>query len=207
MPQASAYYRVDKPLLSHLQTSYTPQIVVAGNGIDQVQSNEVINHIEQQHDGDTIKVERGPEFNYANNLNQDEVIRELDEIIDSARLAPTEETKAIIRDLTAWAGQPPVQPIPRLPCPFIIPQRRPRKRGRGFVRACAPVLADCGVSEGLFLQLLEDYDRVNEASHWIEVFYIAGSVLSLVPNLAAQITSAVVQVVADRARELQKRHR
>lgn len=35
----------------------------------------------------------------------------------------------------------------RLPCPVIIPQRRPQNNSRGFVRAYAPVLYDCQHAE------------------------------------------------------------
>ena len=39
-----------------------------------------------------------------------------------------------------------------LPCPVIIPQRRPHKKSRGFVQAYAPVLADSGVTQDAFMQ-------------------------------------------------------
>jgi hypothetical protein len=41
----------------------------------------------------------------------------------------------------------------RLPCPVIIPQRRPRDKKRGFVRAYAPVLESCGIDQKTFLDL------------------------------------------------------
>lgn len=44
--------------------------------------------------------------------------------------------------------------ISRLPCPVIIPQRRPESRDRGFVRAYAPNLVDSGI----------DHEHSNEGS-------------------------------------------
>lgn len=77
----------------------------------------------------------------------------------------TEEEKvkqreALARELVATAGPVPAS-IQRLPCPVIIPQRRPRNKDRGFVRAYAPVLDDCGISQDVFLRFLEYLDAVN----------------------------------------------
>ena len=39
-----------------------------------------------------------------------------------------------------------------LPCPVIIPQRRPHKKSRGFVQAYAPVLANCQIDQDAFME-------------------------------------------------------
>jgi hypothetical protein len=69
----------------------------------------------------------------------------------------------MIRDLVQLAGPPP-QPVRRIPCPVIIPQRRPRQKERGFVRAYAPVLADCGISQDVFLMFLKDWYQASKVS-------------------------------------------
>jgi hypothetical protein len=69
----------------------------------------------------------------------------------------------MIRDLLRMAGPPP-QPIQRIPCPVIIPQRRPRNKDRGFVRAYAPVLGDCGVGQDVFLKFLKDWLAASQVS-------------------------------------------
>lgn len=46
-----------------------------------------------------------------------------------------------------------------------------------------------------------------QASPWIDVIFIAASVVGFVPEVAAQVVSTVVQVVAGTAREMQSRHR
>lgn len=61
-----------------------------------------------------------------------------------------------IRELVRMAGPPP-QPIQRLPCTVIIPQRRPRNKDRGFVRAYAPVMEGCGVGQDVFLKFQQDW--------------------------------------------------
>lgn len=75
--------------------------------------------------------------------------------------ADTQENKdkkaeLMIRELVKLAGPPPT-PARRIPCPVIIPQRRPRNKDRGFVRAYAPVLQECGVGQDLFLKFLKDW--------------------------------------------------
>lgn len=53
----------------------------------------------------------------------------------------------------------------RLPCPVIIPQRRPRTKSRGFVRAYAPVLADCGIDQATFLEFLETFHKASQVNN------------------------------------------
>ena len=60
-------------------------------------------------------------------------------------------------------------PLDRLPCPVIIPQRRPRDRSRGFARAYAPVLANCGVSQEMFLHFIKDFYEASKASNWLNI--------------------------------------
>ena len=50
----------------------------------------------------------------------------------------------------------------RLPCPVIIPQRRPRTRSRGFVRAYAPVLNDCSIDQNTFLEFLKTFHKASQ---------------------------------------------
>ena len=50
----------------------------------------------------------------------------------------------------------------QLPYPVILPQRRPRDKSRGFVRAYAPVLSDCGIDQATFLDFLSCFDQASE---------------------------------------------
>ena len=49
-----------------------------------------------------------------------------------------------------------------LPCSVIVPQRRPRDKTRGFIRAYAPVLSECGIDQTTFLQFLETMDKASK---------------------------------------------
>jgi hypothetical protein len=69
----------------------------------------------------------------------------------------------MIYALAEMAGPAPAQPQ-RLPCPVIIPQRRPGSKKRGFVRAYAPALADCGISQDVFLKFISDFHKTSHVS-------------------------------------------
>lgn len=110
----------------------------------------------------------------------DEAAWELDEMAERVMPPTYEESQAVavagesenvkakredewIRGLLQRAGPPP-QPARRIPCPVIIPQRRPGKKDRGFVRAYAPVLAECGIGQDVFLQFIKDFDKASKVS-------------------------------------------
>lgn len=60
---------------------------------------------------------------------------------------------------------PPYTPTEgRLPCPVIIPQRRPKDKSRGFVRAYAPVLSDCGIDQVTFLDFLKSFHKASQVN-------------------------------------------
>lgn len=58
---------------------------------------------------------------------------------------------------------PPTQakPLQPLPCPVILPQRRPKDKSRGFVRAYAPVLGECaGIDQKTFIDFLDEFQSL-----------------------------------------------
>ncbi|KAL1964782.1 hypothetical protein VTN77DRAFT_6649 [Rasamsonia byssochlamydoides] len=61
----------------------------------------------------------------------------------------------------------------RLPCPVVIPQRRPKDRARGFMRAYAPVLADVGIDQPTFLDFLDTFGKACRASPWLHTINLA----------------------------------
>ncbi|KAE8345613.1 hypothetical protein BDV24DRAFT_148186 [Aspergillus arachidicola] len=135
------------------------------------------------------------ESNYGDGFNQDKEAWELGDMAERPEDVKIQMREAMVRKLVSMAG-PPTHSSRRLPCPVIIPQRRLRKKDRGFVRAYAPVLADCGISQD-----------VNKASRWIEVIFVAGAIVGCIPSATATAIGFVIQVVAGTARELQPRHR
>jgi hypothetical protein len=107
----------------------------------------------------------------------------------------------------AYAASSPSQIRGNLPCPVILPQRRPRDKKRGFVRAYAPVLAECGIDQATFLDFLETFYRSTKEDKWLQVVNISAAIAGMAPNPIAMGVSIAVQVAVGVAMEVQRRHR
>ena len=72
------------------------------------------------------------------------------------------EAKDVDRVFNALAKQHPppgyTEFASKLDLPVILPQRRPKNKERGFVRAYAPVLQACGIDQAKFLAFLEGFE-------------------------------------------------
>ncbi|KAH8835945.1 hypothetical protein DL96DRAFT_99869 [Flagelloscypha sp. PMI_526] len=165
-----------------------------------------------------------PEF------DDDEAAWELDDMAEEVAPTPTEEfemedtsaehakasgspkghkishQEKSVLELAELAGCPPIIEE-RLPTPIIIPQRRPRSSGRGFVRAYAPILSASGIEEDVFLKFLKDWHKASRADPWIEAVFIASNIAGFAPDIIAMIVTTVVQTVSLAALDLQIRHR
>ena len=103
----------------------------------------------------------------------DEVDWDLDDAVSEQEGAEAEDketgktTMSVDRLVQIFLNQhpPPAELGPyELQCPVILPQRRPRDKSRGFVRAYAPVLADCGIDEVTFMQFLKAFHQASKVS-------------------------------------------
>lgn len=56
----------------------------------------------------------------------------------------------------------------RLPCPVIIPQRRPENKSRGWMLAYAPALNDCGIDQTTFLDSLGAFNKASKVGFAIK---------------------------------------
>ena len=92
-----------------------------------------------------------------------------------------------------------------LPYPVIIPQRRPGNKHRGFVRAYAPVLENCGIDQATFLDFLKAFHKGSQASKWLDVVNIAAVGAGFVPNGIAVGVSIAAQVTVHIAMEAQSK--
>lgn len=102
-----------------------------------------------------------PAYDYSPSLRG-----EMDHAEPESEEAKPDVHKLVQKFLTSHP--PPVHGTGQLPCPVIVPQRRPRTKSRGFVRAYAPVLADCGIDQDTFLEFLKTFHKasqVNKLSH------------------------------------------
>jgi hypothetical protein len=97
---------------------------------------------------------------------------------------PYQDAKLLADDFMRCYPPPPYcrdATTGNLPCPVIIPQRRPRDWKRGFMRAYAPVLGDCGISQDTFLHFLKTFDAVNKQLPLLQVINVAAFHIAAVP--------------------------
>ena len=109
---------------------------------------------------------------------------------------PEQSIDSIIDDFTRSHPPPPYfENASRLPCPVIIPQRRPGTRSRGFVRAYAPVLGTCGIDQATFMDFHEGFHRATHKQGWFHAVNIAIAI-SVLAETAAIAPSVIVHVTA-----------
>lgn len=73
--------------------------------------------------------------------------------------------------------------ITRLTLHVILPQKRPKDRSRGFIRAYAPVLESSAIDQQTFIDFLATFERATQASSWIQAVNLAGIAGFFVPTL------------------------
>ncbi|KAF9874291.1 hypothetical protein CkaCkLH20_08274 [Colletotrichum karsti] len=81
-----------------------------------------------------------------------------------------------------------------LPMPVILPQRRPESHHRGFVRAYAPVLEDCGIDQATWLEFLDGFEKSIKANPWFNVLN-AGVMVAHVAETAVSGFSPISMLV------------
>ncbi|PLB49764.1 hypothetical protein P170DRAFT_409355 [Aspergillus steynii IBT 23096] len=86
---------------------------------------------------------------------------------------------------------------PVLPYPVILPQRRPRDRKRGFIRAYAPVLDDFGIDQATFIDFLDTSNKACQASGWIGAINLASIGTMFMPSAIGMAVSVAIQIGTD----------
>lgn len=95
-----------------------------------------------------------------------------------------------------------------LPFPVIIPQRRPRKKARGFVRAYAPYLGECsGIDQETFLMFIENFDKASQASPVWGVIQLSAAIAGFAPSVIAMAVTTAAQIGARIGEEVEFRQR
>ena len=119
-----------------------------------------------------------------NNLTQLPPPYTPEEYVESAnRVLPPTLQRPSSPNMTAWG---------RLPRPVIIPQRRPENKERGFIRAYAPALLECGIDEATFLNFIDSLNEATKVSPPNEVN------LSLIGKPVIELPCTSKDTLADR---------
>lgn len=120
---------------------------------------------------------------------------------------PDQLANSFMRRHTAVSLAPPVAYKP-LANPVILPQRRPKNKTRGFVRAYAPALSDAaGIDQQMWLDFLEDFDKASKTSPIFDVINLACFAAGFAGGPIATGVTIAVQVANNTAKEVQGRYR
>ena len=120
----------------------------------------------------------------------------------------------IIANFIARHPPPPYPGKPaQLPCPVIIPQRRPETKSRGFVRAYAPALQDCGIDEQTFMDFHEGFHKATNKQGWFHASNIAVALsvltftVSVAPSVIVHTTALMVHTSIEAGRRMHISHK
>ncbi|KAJ5912298.1 hypothetical protein N7504_001181 [Penicillium tannophilum] len=89
------------------------------------------------------------------------------------------------------------KPQPRLSAPVVLPQRRPKTRDRGFIRAYAPALADCGIDQTMFIDFLNTAEKACQAAQWLQAINLASIGTIWLPSVTGIAVSIAIQIATD----------
>lgn len=95
----------------------------------------------------------------------------------------------------------------KLPLPVVLPQRRPRTRSRGFVRAYAPLLENCGIDQATWLAFLDTFQKSTAANPWLNAINMASFATMFIPHGFGTLADFAIQQATSIAIELQGRER
>ncbi|KAI4716242.1 hypothetical protein E4T48_07543 [Aureobasidium sp. EXF-10727] len=95
----------------------------------------------------------------------------------------------------------------QLTLPVVIPQRRPKDRSRGFIRAYAPVLQDAGIDQPTWLDFLDTLQKSSAADPWLNAINFASIGTMFMPHVIGFAVSYAIQQATNIAIEMQARFR
>lgn len=93
----------------------------------------------------------------------------------------------------------------KLQIPVFLPQRRPKTRSRGFVRAYAPALDEVGIDRETFLDFLDTFNKVLEPNSWLYAINLAELATAAVPEPAMMLVGVGLGLAVDATIEAQSR--
>lgn len=97
--------------------------------------------------------------------------------------------------------------LKKLSLPVVLPQRRPKARSRGFIRAYAPELQNCGIDEAMFIDFLDTFNHATLASPWLNAINLAGFAFMALPTGISQAATLALALTVSVTKNMQSRHR
>ena len=94
----------------------------------------------------------------------------------------------------------------KIELPVVLPQRRPNRRGRGFIRAYSPVLAEVGIAQDMFLDFIDDFNKILEPNPWLNAINVVGLAANAIPDvLISTLIGLALDSATDAAMEASSR--
>ncbi|KAE8377724.1 hypothetical protein BDV26DRAFT_263034 [Aspergillus bertholletiae] len=151
-------------------------------------------------DEDLARHERVVEEQHEEEWELDEAQEELNKTSDADKAITGQTPEQLAESfLQSYPQPPPYMPSsnPRLPYPVVLPQRRPKSRKRGFIRAYAPALEEFGIDQTMFLDFLETSNRACQATPWLHAINLAGIGTMFLPSAIGIAVSIAIQLTTD----------
>jgi hypothetical protein len=162
------------------------------------------------HDSDDYDYNSESDSDFSLPIADDEEAWELDELAAANEPPVYEEmpsgnrsNDSLVRDVLV--DRKAIEPKLPLALPVILPQRRPCKKSRGFVRAYAPALDDVGIDETTFLKFLKNFHTSSQANPWFDAIMLAAGIAGMTPSVIAMAVCTSVQVVVGIGKEIDSR--
>ncbi|KAK1709161.1 uncharacterized protein BDZ83DRAFT_684092, partial [Colletotrichum acutatum] len=89
----------------------------------------------------------------------------------------------------------------RLSLPVLVPQRRPEKRARGFIRAYAPMLVDVDINQDTFFDFIDTLNKSLEPNPWISAVNLAGFAGEALPDPASLLLGFALEAASEAVME------
>lgn len=122
------------------------------------------------------------------------------------QINPTKVTDAFIHRYPAPVATHDAV-LARLPLPVVLPQRRPKDRTRGFIRAYAPDLTVKDIDQHMFLGFIETFNMASLANPWLDAINLAGFATMALPPGISQAVQLAIMVSVKIAKDIQSRKR
>ncbi|KAH8695583.1 hypothetical protein BGW36DRAFT_361273 [Talaromyces proteolyticus] len=97
--------------------------------------------------------------------------------------------------------------LAKLEYPVVLPQRRPRVKKRGFIRAYAPGLQNKGIDQVMWLDFIEVFNEASLANPWINAINLASLATNALPSAISFAVSTAIMIATQIAMETQGRYR
>jgi hypothetical protein len=131
-----------------------------------------------------------------------------DELMEMTSHPPAYDEIDLTRSFQERYPPPPAShTLSGLSLPVVLPQRRPKDRSRGFVRAYAPILENAGITEPMWIDFLTSFQKSSTASPWLNVINLAGIGTMFIPHGLGFLAGFAINQIASTAIEFQSRER